>query len=168
MKNIAIISDTHGYIDEAILRRLKTADEVWHAGDWGSGVAEKLEGNFKVRGVTGNIDGSFIRQQYSSELFFEIEQLKIFITHIGGYPGRYDTGIKEKLLQYKPDIFVCGHSHILKVMRDERLGNMLSINPGAAGRSGFHKMRTMIECKIENGKVLNMQAIELGPRTIEL
>ena len=164
MKKILLLSDTHGYIDETILSHVDNADEVWHAGDIGTiELTDKIASYKPLRAVYGNIDGHVLRSAFPLDLFFSCEGLKVFITHIGGYPTRYSKGIKEKLLMHRPDLFICGHSHILKVIRDHQLG-ILHMNPGAAGVHGFHKMRTMIRFDINKGKMENVEVIELGIR----
>lgn len=164
MKSIGILSDTHGYLDPAVFSFFKDCDEVWHAGDWGTGVAENLHSFPKLRGVYGNIDGSAIRNEFSGELFFECEGVKVLIIHIGGYPPRYEKGVREKLEKMRPDLFICGHSHILKISRDPKLNNMLCINPGAAGKSGFHQMKTIVRLKIDSNRIFDVEVIELGKR----
>lgn len=165
MKKIALLSDTHGYIDPAILKFCEEADEIWHAGDWGSEVNERLEKLKKpIRGVFGNIDGTSIRRIYPETLRFECEGISVYIKHIGGYPGHYPPGIKNILQSLKPNLYITGHSHILKIVRDETIAGMLHVNPGAAGLSGFHKMRTMVNFKIDLGKIFEMNVIELGKR----
>ncbi|HAP01817.1 MAG TPA: YfcE family phosphodiesterase [Bacteroidetes bacterium] len=163
MKKILLLSDTHGYLDDRIIEHCSDADEVWHAGDWGEGVAQQLEKNFVVRGVFGNIDGKYIREKYPEHLRFKAEGLDVFITHIGGYPGNYDFRVREEIKNHPPQLFICGHSHILKIMYDDKL-KLLHINPGAAGKHGFHIMRTMVRFQIENGMVKNPEVIELGKR----
>ena len=164
MKRIAILSDTHGYFDPAIPGFIKECDEVWHAGDWGRNVAEQLQFVKKLRGVSGNIDGNIIRNEFTEEIFFNCEEVKVFIIHIGGYPPRYEPGVKEKIEKHKPDLFICGHSHILKIIRDAKLNNMLCINPGAAGKSGFQQMRTAVRLKIEGKRIFDVEVIELGKK----
>lgn len=165
MKRIGLLSDTHGYMDERILHHLKDADEIWHAGDWGVyAVAEQLQTVAPVRGVYGNIDGQDIRITYPKIIRFRCEDLDVFITHIGGYPGKYAPDIRESLKADPPGLFICGHSHILKVVRDPKL-NLLHINPGAAGRSGFHKVRTLVRFDVEGKEIKNLRVVELGPRT---
>jgi hypothetical protein len=164
MKKILLLSDTHGYLDDAIQSHITNADEIWHAGDIGTiDLTDRIEKLKPLKAVYGNIDGHVLRSAFPLDLFFVCEGLKVFITHIGGYPTRYSKGIKEKLLIHKPDLFICGHSHILKVIRDKQLG-LLHINPGAAGIHGFHKMRTMIRFEINNGSMENVEVIELGLR----
>ncbi len=162
---IGLISDTHSYLDEQVFKYFDDCDEIWHAGDIGSmEVAIRLE-NFKpFRAVWGNIDGREIRLRYPEDQIFECSGMKIWITHIGGKPPAYSKGIKPRLKEIKPDIFICGHSHILRVMADEKMDRLLYLNPGAAGMHGFHKIRTLLRFEIEEGKIKNMQAIELGKR----
>lgn len=162
---IGIISDTHGYLDEKIGAYLEACDEIWHLGDFGSmEVADALASIKPLRGVYGNIDGGDIRHRFPLEQRFSCEGLDVFMIHIGGTPSRYSPGLKKRLLEKPPQIFLCGHSHILKVMADKSLGNMLYINPGAAGRQGFHKIRTMVRFEINDGRPQNLEAIELGMR----
>lgn len=164
---ILLLSDTHGYIDERILHYVTTADEVWHAGDIGSiEVTEAIQKIKPLKAVYGNIDGQKIRQHFPLDNRFHCAGAEVWITHIGGYPGRYEKRVKEILNINPPNIFVCGHSHILKVMHDKKY-NMLTLNPGASGRNGFHQMRTMLQFEINNGKPENLSVIELGKRTKE-
>lgn len=161
---ILLLSDTHGYMDDAILSHIRNADEVWHAGDFGTiEVANKIRALKPLRGVWGNIDGRELRSDFPLDNRFTINDLNIWITHIGGYPGHYDKRVNDILKINCPDIFICGHSHILKVLRDHKL-NILCMNPGAAGIYGFHKMRTMLCFEINEGKIENLAAIELGLR----
>jgi len=133
-----------------ILRKVPIVDELWHAGDWGDlHSTDGLLENIQIRGVYGNIDSSDVRAKYPKELFFEIDKLKVYMTHIGGYPGKYQKSVKERLIKIKPDLFICGHSHICRVMRDKQL-NLIHFNPGAIGKHGFHSKRTMITFKINN------------------
>lgn len=165
MARIGLISDTHGYIDEAILKHFSDCDEIWHAGDFGKlEVAQKLSELKPLKGVYGNIDGSEIRIIYPEELIFEIEGFKIWMIHIGGYPGHYNPKVRNLIPTINPDIFICGHSHILKVQSDTKNNNMLTINPGAAGKHGFHKIRTIMKFDLKDKKIENMKAIELGKR----
>ncbi len=163
MKRIGLLSDTHGYLDERVLDHFCSCDEIWHAGDFGPDVAKTLEEFKPLRGVYGNIDGSEIRQQFPLNSRFTIEGLDVWMTHIGGYPGHYDIKVKEEIYKNPPKLFICGHSHILKVMPDKKL-NLLHINPGAAGKSGFHIMRTIVKFEIDNGIIKNLEVIELGKR----
>ena len=169
MTRIALLSDTHGYFDERLAHHLEGADEIWHAGDFGSSelVMELTALAPVFRGVHGNIDGADIRGTEPKVQDFEVEGLHVVMTHVGGYPGRYAPAARQLLAQVRPGLFVCGHSHILRIMPDPKLG-LLVLNPGAAGRHGFHQVRTMLRFSIDQGKVVNMQAVELGARTAVL
>lgn len=161
---VLLLSDTHGFISDAILQHCKQADEVWHAGDFGTmKVAEEIQKITTLRGVWGNIDGRDVRTEFPLDNRFIADGLDVFMTHIGGYPGSYEARVKKIFNQNSPQLFICGHSHILKVMFDKQY-NMLTMNPGAAGISGFHKIRTMIRFEISNGKILKPEVIELGLR----
>jgi putative phosphoesterase len=165
MPRIGLISDTHGYLDPKVFDYFKECDEVWHAGDFGEGVAGQLR-NFKpLRGVFGNIDGQIIRSDFPEELFFECGGMKVLMIHIGGSPGHYYPQAKKLIDLHRPSLFICGHSHILKVMHDKN-HHMLYMNPGAAGKHGFHKMRTVLRFKIDGKKIENLEAIELGSRGV--
>ncbi|MCB9250967.1 MAG: metallophosphoesterase family protein [Flavobacteriales bacterium] len=165
MKKILLLSDTHGYMDKTILKYCAECDEIWHAGDWGVGVNEALENTGKlIRGVYGNIDGTDIRTIYPEVSRFSCEGLMVLMKHIGGYPKKYSFGVKQQITENKTDIFISGHSHILKIMRDIELNNLLHLNPGAAGKHGFHLMRTMLNFKLDSGRVFDMNVIELGKR----
>ncbi len=165
MKRIGLISDTHGFLDPKVFELFKNCDEIWHAGDIGRWeVIEELEAFKPLRAVYGNIDGGKVRQAFEENLFFICEEARIWITHIGGYPGRYNKRIRDFLSRNRaPDLFICGHSHILKVTRDKKY-DFLHLNPGAMGHIGFHKIRTALRFGIEKGKIINLEAIELGPR----
>lgn len=157
---IGLLSDTHGWLDPKLLEFFEGCDEVWHCGDIGSmDVAEELERHFIVRAVYGNIDGGMMRRVYPETDVFTCEGVKVLMTHIGGYPGHYDMRIKSRLLQERPKLFVCGHSHIAKVMYDRKLA-CLHINPGAAGRYGFHKVRTAVRFVIEAGEIKDLELVE--------
>ncbi|MDR2813600.1 MAG: metallophosphatase family protein [Prevotellaceae bacterium] len=156
---IGILSDTHGLFDEPLRRFLAEVDEVWHAGDiGGGGVADAIAALKPLRAVYGNIDGEDIRTSYPLHQRFACEGVEVFMTHIGGYPGRYDASIAGLLRSNPPQLFVCGHSHILKVMFDKKL-NFLHINPGAAGKYGFHTVRTAVRLEVKNG---SMSGLEVG------
>ena len=160
MKKILLISDTHGYIDDRIIQYAKESDETWHAGDIGElKVVDELKKVTTLRAVHGNIDNSKIRAEYAENLRFIIEDMKIWITHIGGYPNKYNQRIRQEIYNDPPDIFICGHSHILKVINDNKL-NLLHINPGAIGKHGFHHVRTMIRFEIIKSKIQNLEVIE--------
>lgn len=164
MKKILLLSDTHSYIDDRILHYAEQADEVWHAGDIGDlKVTDTLKKVKLLRAVYGNIDDAETRKEFPLNAVFECEGMKVWITHIGGYPSKYPTRIKEGFMLYKPDVFICGHSHILKVQYDKQY-QCLTMNPGAAGTHGFHQMRTMLRFEISNGKMQNLEVIELGKR----
>ncbi len=161
---IGLISDTHSYLDQDILDHFTDCDEIWHAGDWGNeDVSNQLEEFKPLRGVYGNIDGHQIRAIHPKNQIFKIGGIKVFMTHIGGYPGRYNKEAKAVIESERPNLFICGHSHILKVMPDNK-NQLLHINPGAAGKHGFHKVRTIIRFSINQGKIEDLQAIELGAR----
>lgn len=164
MVKIALISDSHSFIDEAILMHLKDVDEIWHAGDIGDqNVVERLPGNKTLRIVTGNIDDAQARSMFPEELIFELEGLRILMLHIGGKPPRYAKGVKKKIMDIQAGLFVCGHSHICKVEFDKTL-NCMFMNPGAIGQQGFHIMRTLLLFEIEQGKIQNLRVVELGKR----
>ena len=164
LKKIILLSDTHGFVDQKILKYAAQADEVWHAGDIGTQeVIDQLQKVKPFRAIYGNIDGHTIRKQYPEYLAFECEGLNVLITHIAGYPNRYTAKAKSLIQKFKPELFICGHSHILKVMHDRTFGH-LHMNPGAVGISGFHKVRTLLRFEIENGKIKNVEAVELGLR----
>ena len=164
MKKILVLSDTHGYIDDRILHYAKNSDEVWHAGDIGNfSVINQLYSISKIKAVYGNIDDQNIRGIYPEKNIFICEGLKVYITHIGGYPGSYNKKIKNELIDLNPDIFICGHSHILKIINDKK-NNILHLNPGAAGNIGFHSLRTMIRFEISKTKINNLEVIQLGKR----
>ena len=160
MKKILLISDTHGYIDQRIIQYAKQSDETWHAGDIGElKVTDELRKVTTLRAVHGNIDNNKIRAEYPENLRFQIEEMKIWITHIGGYPNKYNQRIRQEIYTNPPDIFICGHSHILKVINDKKL-DCLHINPGAIGKHGFHQVRTMIRFEIMKSKIQNLEVIE--------
>lgn len=161
---IGLLSDTHSYLDPTIFKHFEACDEVWHAGDLGStALADALEEFKPLRAVYGNIDGHELRARYPENQVFELEGLRVFMTHIGGYPGRYHPRVRPLLQADPPQLFISGHSHIVKIMPDNKL-NLLHINPGACGREGFHKMRTMVRFRIEAGRIHELELIELGLR----
>lgn len=161
MKRIGILSDTHGYLDPRIYQYFSECDEIWHAGDWGSLEVVNQLNEFKpVRGVWGNIDDVNIRSLFPQHLHFQCEDVAVWLTHIGGYPGKYDGSVRPAIFQQPPDLFVCGHSHILKVQYDKKL-NLLHINPGAAGKYGFHTVQTIVRLEIDGKKIQNLEVIEL-------
>ena len=161
MTKIGILSDTHGFSDEKMVEFFAPCDEIWHAGDIGDiSVINKIAENKEVRAVFGNIDDNMMRITFSEFLFFKCENVDVLLTHIGGYPKNYYGKAFAKILQHKPKIFVCGHSHILKVINDNNL-NMLCINPGAAGIHGFHSRRTMLRFEIDGDKIQNMEVLDI-------
>lgn len=165
MKKILLISDTHNYLDPALIKYIHHADEVWHAGDIGDiKLCDEIIKLKPLRAVFGNIDNQEIRKSYPEILFFSCENVEVLITHIGGYPGKYPSHIKKHICEKKPKIFICGHSHILKVIYDKE-HNVLCLNPGAAGFQGFHTIKTALRFEIDGHEIKNMAVIELGRRT---
>jgi len=161
MKIIGLLSDTHAYIDTTILDFFKDVDEIWHAGDIGNmDVVRKLESLKPLRAVYGNIDGTEIRQCFKEVERFRCEKMDVLMVHIGGYPGKYPSQVKLLLKEKPAHLFIAGHSHILKVMYDKKLG-MMHINPGAAGMSGFHQLRTAIKFEVDNQDIKNMKILEV-------
>ena len=161
---IGLLSDTHSFLDEAIFRYFDPCDEVWHAGDFGNWeVAEQLQAFRPLRGVYGNIDGTQLRQVFPENLRFEVAGLDVFMTHIGGYPGRYTKRVREIIAADPPQLYICGHSHILKIMPDKKY-DLLHMNPGACGHHGFHKVRTVVRFAVEEGSVRDVEVVELGIR----
>ena len=164
MKRIGLIADTHNYLDEAVFKHFANVDEIWHAGDFGTAtIANALKAFKPLRGVYGNIDGYDIRSEFPEELIFNCENVKVFMKHIGGYPNRYAPGVKNMIIKEQPQLFISGHSHILKVMYDEKL-KCLHMNPGAAGIQGWHKIKTLIRFVIDGKEIKNCEVIELGKR----
>ena len=160
MKKILLLSDTHSYIDDNILKYVKQADEVWHAGDIGNlEVTDTIKALKPLKAVYGNIDDAKTRMEFPEHNRFMCENVDVWITHIGGYPGRYDPRIKTEIYKNPPKIFICGHSHILKVMPDKKL-NLLHLNPGAIGKQGFQQVRTMLRFTILGDKIDNLEVIE--------
>lgn len=158
---IALLSDTHGFVDNKLLDLCSGVDEIWHAGDIGTlAVTDALAEVSTVRAVYGNIDGSSIRAVWPLHQRFTADEMRVWITHIGGYPNRYAPGILPQLKADKPDIFITGHSHILKVMHDKKLG-LFHMNPGAIGKQGFHKVRTLLRFEVHGKKLENMEVVEL-------
>lgn len=162
MKKILLLSDTHSHIDDTIIKYVKQADEVWHAGDIGDlKVTDAIEALKPLRAVYGNIDDAKARATFPLDLKFNCEDVSVYITHIGGYPGKYKQRILEDIYANPPKLFICGHSHILKVMPDKKTG-LLHMNPGAIGLHGFHKVRTMLRFEIDGSKIQNLEVIELS------
>lgn len=164
MTKIGLISDTHGWLDDAVFKHFEQCDEIWHAGDFGNTeVVEKLKAFKPLKGVYGNIDGHEIRPEYPEVLKWQCEGVKVLMIHIGGYPGRYSPLAKQHFQEYQPQLFISGHSHILKVMYDDKI-NCLHMNPGAAGKHGWHKVRTLIRFVIDGKDMKQCEVIELGKR----
>lgn len=164
MTKILLLSDTHSHIDDAILKYVKQADEVWHAGDIGSlDVTDKIKALKPLRGVYGNIDDDKARLEFPLDNKFMCEKVAVWITHIGGYPDKYNVRIREEIKINSPKIFISGHSHILKVMFDKKL-NLLHMNPGACGKHGFHQVRTMLRFTIDGEDIKDLEVIELGKK----
>lgn len=164
MTKILLLSDTHGHIDPTILKYAKQADEIWHAGDIGSlAVTDSLRKLKPVRAVYGNIDDHIIQKEFPLNNRFLCEQVDVWITHIGGYPPKYNVRTRKEIKRNPPKIFISGHSHILKVMRDKNL-DVLHMNPGACGKHGFHQVRTMLRFEIDGADIKNLEVIELGKR----
>lgn len=164
MTRIGLISDTHGFLDEKVFNHFKNCNELWHAGDFGNiNLANELaqKTGLPVKGVYGNIDGQDIRSVYPENLVFQCEDVKVFITHIGGYPPNYNKRVKPLLDEYQPQLFISGHSHILKIMFDEKR-NCLHINPGAAGKQGWHKVKTIVRFAIDGKEIKDCEVIELS------
>lgn len=161
MVRIGLMSDTHGYLHPQIFRHFSEVDEIWHAGDIGTmQLAEELASFKPFRAVYGNVDGKDLRTNYPEDLRFHCEGMDVWITHIGGYPGHYSPRVKPLILQNPPQLFICGHSHILKVVPDNKL-HLLHINPGACGRQGWHKIKTIVRFEINEGKLSHLEVIEL-------
>lgn len=164
MKKIGLISDTHNFLDDAVFTHFEKCDEIWHAGDFGNlQLADQLAAFKPIRGVYGNIDGQDIRNVYPEMMRFTVEGLDVLMIHIGGYPNRYVPAVKEIMLQNPPKLFISGHSHILKVIYDKKF-QCLHLNPGAAGKQGWHKVRTLQRFDINDGRIQNLEVIELGNR----
>ncbi|MBR1929129.1 MAG: metallophosphoesterase family protein [Paludibacteraceae bacterium] len=161
MKQIGILSDTHGLLDTRVLEHFKDVDEIWHAGDIGSAeVLQQLREFKPTRAVYGNCDSGEVRFSLTEFYRFRVEEVDVFMTHIGGYVGRYNPLAYQKIVNNPPQLFVCGHSHILKVQYDKSL-NMLCVNPGAAGKYGIHTIQTLIRLKIEGNRIFDLEVIEL-------
>ena len=161
MKKIGLMSDTHSYLHPQVFKYFEEVDEIWHAGDIGNvDLADKLEAFKPFRAVSGNIDGADIRIRYPEILRFSLEGVEVLMTHIGGYPGKYAPGIREQLKRQPPQLFICGHSHILKVMPDTAL-HLLHMNPGACGQQGWHKVKTLLRFRLEAGNIQQLEVVEL-------
>ena len=164
MKKILLLSDTHSHIDDMILKYVDMADEVWHAGDIGNlDVTDTIQKHKLLRAVYGNIDDDKARMEFPLHHRFFCEGVEVWITHIGGYPGKYSPEIRAEIIAHPPKLFICGHSHILKVIYDKKL-NLLHMNPGAAGKSGFHQVRTMLRFVIDGNVIRDLEIVELGKK----
>lgn len=161
---IGLLSDTHSFLDPKVFDYFQACDEIWHGGDFGIGVLEQLERFKPVRAVFGNIDDLELRTRLPEDLWFTCEGLSVFITHIGGAPPNYNPRVKKILSARIPDIFICGHSHILRIKKDAHYKNMVYLNPGAAGNHGFHSVKTLVRFEISGTEIKNMEVIELGKR----
>ncbi|MBT6809331.1 MAG: metallophosphoesterase family protein [Flavobacteriales bacterium] len=160
MKKIILLSDSHHSLDERIFPHLKECDEIWHAGDIGDlKVTDKLKKYAPLRAVWGNVDSQKVRKEFRETTYFKCEELKVMMTHIGGYPGRYEKGVKEILEYKRPNLFISGHSHILKVMHDKKL-DILHMNPGAIGNYGWHKVKTILAFNVEGKDIKDLRVIE--------
>lgn len=165
MKKIGLISDTHSFLHPRVKHHFSNCDEIWHAGDIGNlSLADELAAFKPLRAVYGNIDGTEVRKVYPEHLRFTLEGVDVWMTHIGGYPKRYDLRVRDEIKKNPPKLFICGHSHILKAMPDPQLG-LLHLNPGAAGKVGFHQVLTLMRFELEAGKIQNLEVIELEKRT---
>jgi putative phosphoesterase len=164
MMRIGLLSDTHGYLDEEVFKHFDACYEIWHAGDFGTvALADRLQAVKPLRGVYGNIDGYDVRSQYPQTLAWTCEKVQVYMTHIGGYPGRYAPGVKQQLITSGAKLFICGHSHILKVIYDPKIA-CLHMNPGAAGNHGWHTVRTLLRFTIDGDQIRDCDVIELGKR----
>ncbi|MEX8546948.1 MAG: metallophosphoesterase [Mucilaginibacter sp.] len=161
MKKIGLISDTHGYLDPAVFKHFDAVDEIWHAGDFGNiALADELAAFKPLRGVFGNIDGKDVRAVYPQNLRFFCEETDVWMTHIGGYPDKYNAAVKPEIYANPPALFIAGHSHILKVMFDKKI-NCLHLNPGAAGKQGWHKTRTLLRFSVSKKRIHDLEVIEM-------
>jgi hypothetical protein len=164
MLRIGLLSDTHHFLDDAVFQHFESCDEIWHAGDFGAADIPRRLSDFRpLRGVYGNIDGQDIRSIYPEKLRWQSEGVRVLMTHIGGYPPRYNATVVQELRREPPQLFICGHSHILKIIYDEKI-KCLHMNPGAAGKQGWHQIRTLIRFTIDGSDMKDCQVIELGKR----
>ena len=162
---IGLLSDTHSFLEDKIFTYFKDVDEIWHAGDIGDlETADRLEKFKPFRAVFGNIDGKDLRARYPEDQIFILEGVKVWMTHIGGYPPKYNLRIKPKIIEINPTLFICGHSHILKIMPDPKRPGSICINPGAAGKYGFHREKTVVRFELKTGRIKNLEVVNLGER----
>jgi len=162
---IGLISDTHSYLDPQVKDYFSVCDEIWHAGDFGTIIiADELRKVAPLRGVYGNIDGQDVRTEFDHDIRFRVEGVEVFMTHIGGNPGRYAIPIRKSIYEQPPDLMICGHSHILKIARDPDNSKLLYMNPGAAGKHGFQVERTIVRFEIEQARIYNVEVVILGKR----
>ena len=167
MTKIGLLSDTHNSLDEAVFKHFEHCDELWHAGDFGTiDIANRLRAFKPLKGVYGNIDGYDVRSEFSEQLLFQCEEVKVLMKHIGGYPGKYAPGVKNVIIEQQPLLFISGHSHILKVIYDDKL-HCLHMNPGAAGVHGWHHVRTLIRFAIDGVNIKDCEVIELGKKGVK-
>jgi len=164
LTRIGLISDTHSFLDDMVFKHFANCDEIWHGGDFGTmQLADQLASFKPLKGVYGNIDGNDIRIIYPEQLVFMCEDVKVMIRHIGGYPPKYNPETRKELAIHQPQLFISGHSHILKIIYDDKI-NCLHMNPGAAGKQGWHKVRTLIRFVIDGKEMKDCEVIELGKR----
>jgi putative phosphoesterase len=164
LTRIGLLSDTHGFLDDAVFKHFENCDEIWHAGDFGVvSIADALAAFKPLKGVYGNIDGYDVRSHYPQKLVWKCEEVIVYMTHIGGYPNKYAPGIKAEIVKAGAQLFICGHSHILKAMYDPKVA-CLHMNPGAAGKQGWHQIRTLIRFAIDGKEIKELEVIELGKR----
>lgn len=165
MTRIGLLSDTHNFLDSSVLKHFANCDEIWHAGDFGTiEITQQLRACKPLKGVNGNIDGYDVRSEFPGQLLFYCEEVKVLMKHIGGYPGKYAPGVKNTIATEKPSLFISGHSHILKIMFDDKL-HCLHINPGAAGQHGWHQVKTLVKFVIDGKQIKDCEVIELGKRS---
>ena len=162
---IGLLSDTHSFLDEKIFTYFNGVDEIWHAGDFGDvAVADRLEAFKPLRAVYGNIDGGQLRSRYPENQLFSMEEVSVWMTHIGGYPPNYNSRTKSRIYSMNPKLFICGHSHILKIMPDPKRPGSICINPGAAGKYGLHNEKTIVRFELKAARIQNLEVIKLGKR----
>ena len=166
MPKILLLSDTHSHCESALIPFINDCDEIWHAGDWGNEMVYNWLASFQkpIRGVFGNIDGLEIKKRFPEDLFFDLEGFQVWMTHIAGYPGRYHSRVRDILNKKSPNLLICGHSHIIKAQKDDKF-DMWVLNPGAAGKEGFHQIKTAMTFELKDKNLLNFKIVELGSRS---